>query len=289
MGLAAGAALLYTQGNIGTLVVMYSINVFITFSLTELGMSLHWIKERAKVPRWKRLLAIHGTGLVMCVSILVVTTFEKFAEGGWITLVITALVISLCFWVRSHYDEAARRLRRLDDALIGAEAQGPEDVAAEPLDPKSTTAIVCVTSFSGFGLHHVLSIHRSFPGYFKNFVFVSAAIVDSGVFKGAEEIEHLKKNTECHLQKYVTWARSHGLRADYRCALGTEAVTTTAELCRQVAEEYPRSVVFMGKLIFRQEEWYNKLLHNETALAIERRLQIQGVDAVLLPIRVLEA
>ena len=46
MGLAAIAALLYTRGNITTLVVMYSINVFLTFSLTELGMTRHWILER---------------------------------------------------------------------------------------------------------------------------------------------------------------------------------------------------------------------------------------------------
>src|SRR5437870_13818489 len=48
MGLAAAGALLYTRGEIGTLVVMYSINVFITFSLTELGMARHWIQERRK-------------------------------------------------------------------------------------------------------------------------------------------------------------------------------------------------------------------------------------------------
>ena len=69
---------------------MYSINVFITFSLTELGMARHWIKDRAKEPKWKSQLAIHGTGLVMCVSILVVTIFEKFSQGGWITVVITS-------------------------------------------------------------------------------------------------------------------------------------------------------------------------------------------------------
>src|SRR5439155_26105482 len=80
MGLAACAALVYTRGDITTLVVMYSINVFITFSLTELGMARHWIKDRAVEPRWKSQLAIHGTGLVMCLSILAVVVFEKFAE-----------------------------------------------------------------------------------------------------------------------------------------------------------------------------------------------------------------
>jgi len=82
MGLAAVGTLLYTRGNITMLVVMYSINVFLTFTLTELGMSRHWIKDRAKEPRWKSQLCIHGTGLVMCLCILFVTLYEKFAEGG---------------------------------------------------------------------------------------------------------------------------------------------------------------------------------------------------------------
>ena len=63
------------------LVVMYSINVFLTFSLTELGMSRHWIVDRHKEPRWKSQLAIHGTGLVLCVTILCITLYEKFARG----------------------------------------------------------------------------------------------------------------------------------------------------------------------------------------------------------------
>src|SRR5205085_10691386 len=86
MGLAAIAALIYTRGDITTLVVMYSINVFLTFSLTELGMSKHWIQLRAKEKQWKRQISIHGTGLGMCLCILIITTVAKFTEGGWITI-----------------------------------------------------------------------------------------------------------------------------------------------------------------------------------------------------------
>lgn len=291
MGLAAAATLVYTRGNITTLVVMYSINVFITFSLTELGMARHWIKDRASEPTWKRYLFIHSSGLVMCLSILAVTVFEKFTEGGWITLVITGGAIGLCYWVRAHYAEIRRDRQRLDDVLMGLPAPPESESAGEAgaTDRNAPTAVVCVASFSGFGLHQILSIHRSFPSYFANFVFLSAAVVDSGVFKGAEEVERLKATTEDNLQRYVAWARTHGLRADYRMAVGTEAVSTTVELCRRTVEEYPRAVVFVGKLIFRQENWYDRLLHNQTALAIERRLHFQEINAVVLPIRVFES
>jgi len=288
MGFAAIHALMYTRGDIGTLVVMYSINVFITFSLTELGMARHWIKDRAKEPKWKSQLAIHGTGLVMCVSILVVIIFEKFAQGGWITVVVTSIVIAFSFWVHSHYEDVKIGLKRLDEILTTLPLPDKKG-NGEPttLDPEEPTAVISVASFSGFGLHQILSIHKIFPGHFKQFMFVSAAVVDSGNFKGAEEIEHLERQTEEELRRYVAWTQAHGFQADFRMAVGTEAVATIEELCRELAAEFPRAIFFMGRLIFREEKWYHRLLHNETPHAIQRRLQFEGIQAMVLPIRVL--
>jgi len=286
MGLAAVATLLYTRGNITMLVVMYSINVFITFSLTELGMARHWIKDRAKEPRWRSQLAIHGTGLVMCLSILTITLYEKFAEGGWMTTLITGLVIGLCFIVRGYYRNVGLRLKRLDDILSSVPL--PEMPAGEiaPLDKNAPTAILTVQGFSGFGLHHILSIHRLFPGYFKNFIFVSAGVVDSGNFKGAEEISRLEKVTRGNLEKYVDWCRRQGMNADFRMTIDTEAIQTVEELCQTAAKEFPRSIVFTGKLIFQEDRWYRRLLHHETAYSIQRHLQFQGIQTMVLPIRV---
>jgi hypothetical protein len=163
-----------------------------------------------------------------------------------------------------------------------------ETISSSDLDPKLPTAVISVSGFSGFGIHQILSIHKSFPGYFKQFMFISAAIVDSGNFKGAEEIDALEQATECALKRYVAWAEAQGLRADYRMAIGTEAVSTVEEMCRRLAEELPRAIFFMGRLIFREEKWYHRLLHNETPNAIQRRLQFQGIQAMVLPIRVLE-
>ncbi len=290
MGIAAAAALAYTRGDITTLVVMYSINVFITFSLTELGMSRHWIKDRAKEPRWKSQLSIHGTGLVMCLCILAVTTYEKFSEGGWITVVITGVTIALCFAIHRHYEGVRGSMKRLDEILMSIPVPETFDsVVPSPLDTKVPTAAIVVKTFSGFGLHQILSIHKSFPNYFKQLIFVSAAVVDSGNFKGVEELDHLEKTTEESLKKYVAWAQGHGFKADYRMGIGTEAVATVEEICREISEQFPHAIFFLGRLIFREEKWYHRLLHNETPHAIQRRLQFQGIQAMVLPIRVLDA
>jgi amino acid transporter len=285
MGLAAIAALLYTRGDITMLVVMYSINVFITFSLTELGMARHWIVDRHKEPRWKSQLAIHGTGLVLCLTILCVTLYEKFAEGGWMTSLVTSATICVCFLIRRHYESVKQDLKRLDDVLVPVAPVPVADNCIAALDHKLPTAILTVDRFSGYGLHQILSIHTLFPNYYKNFIFVSVAVVDSGNFKGSDEMGHLETNTRQNLEKYVAWCRDKGWNAGYRMATATEAVDEVVKICKELREEFPRSVVFSGKLVFKREDWYHRLLHNETAMAIQRRLQFEGVQAIVLPVR----
>ena len=285
MGLAAIAALLYTGGDITMLVVMYSINVFVTFSLTELGMSRHWIQERRREPHWKRLLAIHGTGLVLCLTILGITLVEKFGEGGWMTTLVTTVTVCLCFLIRGHYARVEKDLKRLDDVLVPvAPVPVPGDGLAT-LDRKLPTAVITVDRFSGYGLHQILSIHMLFPKYYGNFVFVSVAVVDSGNFKGEEEVGRLEANTRENLEKYVAWCREKGWNAGYRMAVATEAVDEVVKICKELCGEFPRAVVFSGKLVFKKEQWYHRLLHSETAMAIQRRLQFEGVQSIVLPVR----
>jgi hypothetical protein len=115
---------------------------------------------------------------------------------------------------------------------------------------------------------------------------VSVAVIDSGTFKGAEEIEALEKSVHYSLMKYVDLARRLGFAADYRMTVATDVVEGAKNLCQEIAAEYPRSTVFTGQLTFRLEKFYHKMLHNETAFAIQRRLQWDGVTTVILPIRV---
>ena len=287
MGAAAVGVLLYTGGDISLLLVMYAINVFITFSLTELGMARHWIVERAREPRWKSQLAIHGTGLVMCVSILSITLYEKFGEGGWVTSLVTLAVVALCVMIRLHYRETQHALKRLDEALIGLPDPGDAEPADEPIDLNGPTAVIAVSGFSGFGLHQILSIHTMFPGHFKNFLFISVGVIDSGTFKGLAEIDHLRRKTRDDLERYVAWCRRLGFKADYRMKIGTEVTESLAEICREISSEFPHSVFFTGKLIFREENEVQNILHNETAFAIQRRLEFDGFQAIILPIRVI--
>lgn len=284
MGVAAIALLFYTGGSVSALVVMYSINVFITFSLSQLGMSKFFISRRKEDPKWLQHLFIHLVGLVLCVTILAITTVEKFAEGGWMTLLITSVVIVLCYLIKGHYTRVRKAVSLLDEQLLDFPTSGP--VNTSPVDINGQTAIQLVSGYSGFGVHTLLSILTTFPKIYRNIIFVSVAVVDSGSFKGAEEVEALETSVKASLERYVNLARRLGFAADYRMVVATDVVESAVSICKEVAEEFPRSSVFTGQLTFRMEKFYHRMLHNETAFAIQRRLQWDGLTTVILPIRV---
>ena len=284
MGTATIALLLYTKGSVDALIVMYSINVFVTFSLSQLGMSRFFIQRRKEDSKWLQHLSIHLLGLTICATILVITTVEKFAEGGWLTLLITSVVIALCYIVKGHYLKVRMGVSQLDETLLDFPASGPANT--DPPNHNAPTAIQLVSGYSGFGVHTLLTLLTTFPGTYKNVIFVSVAVIDSGSFKGAEEVAALEESVKTGLEKYVELARKLGFAADYRMTVGTDVVESATELCQQLAEVYPRSTVFTGQLTFRLEKFYHRLLHNETAFAIQRRLQWNGLTTVILPIRV---
>ena len=284
MGVSSILLLLYTRGSVDALVVMYSINVFITFSLSQLGMSRFFIRRRREDPQWMRHLSVHLVGLLLCVTILVITTFEKFTEGGWMTLLITAVVISLCYMIKGHYLKVRKGMAQLDETLLDFPTRGPVNDA--PLNHNDQTAIQLVSAYSGFGIHTLLSIVTTFPKLYKNIIFVSVAVIDSGSFKGAEEIKALEESVRYSLLKYVDLARRLGFAADYRMEVATDVMESAVNQCREIVKEYPRSTVFTGQLTFRLEKFYHRMLHNETAFAIQRRLQWEGVTSVIMPIRV---
>ncbi len=284
MGVASGLLMLYTKGNVSFLVVLYSINVFVTFTLTTAGMSRFWFTHRRSEKRWVRNFVVQSAGLVLCVAILTVIIYEKFLEGGWLTLFITSSFIVLCLLVKRHYAGVRGEIAQLDTVFEQLpDAAGPP--GASEVDPKQPVAALLVSGYGGLGVHSLLSVQRLFPGTFKNVLFLSVGAVDSGAFKGSSQLDALSVNTEKNLQRYVALARRLGISAEYRYRIATDVVEEAEHLCLEIGKQYPRVIFFLGKLIFAHERFSHRFLHNDTAFAIQRRLQFKGMQTVVLPIR----
>jgi len=286
MGAAAAVVLAYTRGALDLLVVMYSINVFLTFTLSQLGMARHWVQRRHDEPHWARRFAINAIGAIVTGTILVITTALKFEEGGWITLTATGAFIVLCFAIRRHYRRVRMHLWSLDQTLTNLPL--PEPPAEPELNPDGPTAIVLVESFAGLGIHTVLSIQRLFPRHYPNFVFVSVGLVDTAQFKGVDEMHALEQKVRSDLERYLGFAQRLGVYAEYRFALGTDLIDELEGICSNLVKEFRRPMVFAGQLVFQRENLFTRSLHHETAFSIQRRLQFKGVQVVVLPIRVWE-
>ncbi len=284
--IAGSAALMlaYTQTSVRVLVVLYSINVFITFVLSQLGMVRHWWQARRTERGWRHGMAVNGTGLVLCSGILVVTTSVKFAQGGWVALFVTAVAVGVCWAVRRHYRRVARYTERLD-AILTALPPGRHAHEVTAFDPHGRTAIILVSGFNGLGMHSLLSVLRMFPNNFRNFVFLEIGVLDFGRFKGVREVETLKQAVSTDLAKYVEHANGLGVWATARWAIGSETIQTAAELCQTVAKEMPNPMFFAGRLVYQEENFANRALHGETALALQRRLHFLGIPFIVLPIR----
>lgn len=287
MGGAAFVMMLITRGSVGRLVVLYSINVFITFTLSQLGMVVHWWRARGTESHWRRKLAINGFGLALTTFILVSLTAVKFFEGGWATLVVTGALVAAAFAIKRHYRGVTAQLRRLDVIVEAAavETSSRPPARTEPV-PQARTAILLVNGYNGLGLHTALHVPRMFGDTFRNFVFLQVGSVDAGNFKGADELEALRAHTVSEAERYAAWARARGFGATTFTSIGHDVVGEAMNLATTAREKFPNSVFFAGQLLFARETRLTRFLHNHTAFALQRRFFLANLPFVILPIRV---
>jgi amino acid transporter len=283
MGIAALAILFWTGGQVTLLVVLYSLSVFLTFAISLFGLCLYWWRHR-KDARWVRRFLLSLTGFVICAGILAILLVERFTQGGWATALIIAAIAGLCIFIRNHYRETKRAIQSVDQ-VFEDQPFGPVTEPSEP-DPDAQTAVFIVGTSRGGGLHALLWVLRMFPGHFKNFLFVNARTVDAHAYGGVGALEKMREDAAETLEYFVDFCQSHGMASASYIGFGTDAVEEVARMCEQVNREYPNSIFFTSKLIFASDNWFTRLLHNQAALAVQRRLHLEGLQMVILPMKV---
>jgi amino acid transporter len=283
MGIAALAILFWTGGQVTLLVVLYSISVFLTFAISLFGLCLYWWRHR-KDARWVRRFLLSLTGFVICAGILAILLVERFTQGGWATALIIAAIAGLCIFIRNHYRETKRAIQSVDQ-VFEDQPFGPVTESVDP-DPEAQTAVFIVGTSRGGGLHALLWVLRMFPGHFKNFLFVNARTVDAHAYGGEGALEKMREDAAETLEYFVDFCQSHGMASASYIGFGTDAVEEVTRMCEQINREYPNTIFFTSKLIFASDNWFTRLLHNQAALAVQRRLHLEGLQMVILPMNV---
>jgi amino acid transporter len=284
MGIAALAILLWTRGSVTLLVVLYSVSVFLTFAISLFGLCLYWWQHRKEGDRWVRRFLLSLTGFVICAAILVILLIEKFDEGAWAAVLIIGAVAGLFIYIRKHYRETKNAIH-LVDQVFANQPFGPHIGEVMP-NPEDQTAVFIVGSSRGGGLHALLWVQRMFPGHFKNFIFLNARTVDSHAYGGEGAVEQMRAEANATLKYFVDFCHSHGMASAAYLGFGTDVVDEVTKQCESVSKDYPNSIFFTSKLIFEHDNWFTRLLHNQAALAIQRRLHFESLQMVILPMKV---
>ncbi len=83
----------------------------------------------------------------------------------------------------------------------------------------------------------------------------------------------------------MNFCNSYGLAAKSYLAFGTDPIEDITRLCEQVSRDFPNTIFFTSKLIFEKDNWFTRLLHNQAPLVLQNRLHMQGMQMIILPMR----
>ncbi len=290
MAMAAFVMMIVSDGSVKFLVVLYSINVFLDFCLSQLGMVRHWIQVRKEDKKWFKKIIINGIGFSLSFGILISVIVVKFFEGGWITLAITGAVICVVLYIKREYNKAGKMIRKLDslldEGLISLQMEMPVFENERPqYDRNGRTAVLLVNGFSGIGIHSMLSIFRYFGDNFKNFVVMQIGIIDAGNFHGPEHIEKLKVKISTDTQKYIDFLTARGYYSEAFTGTGMDVEQEILKLVPEIRARFPRSMFFGGQVVFPEDTFITRLLHNYTVFSLQRKLYTRGIEFVILPIK----
>ena len=195
----------------------------------------------------------------------------------------------MCLIIKNQYNRTVKSLIQLnkffmEDYLPAFENLPPKNPSKD-IGKSERTAVLLVNGFSGIGLHSLLNIFRLFGDTFKNFVFVEIGLIDYDIFKGANEVAKLEERTKEDVQKYIDFMQRMGYNADGFTATGMDVIEEILKLAPKIREKYPNSVFFGGQLVFKKDTLMNRILHNYTSFEIQKRLYQEGIQFVLLPIK----
>jgi amino acid transporter len=213
MGMAAGVLLLFTGGQVHSLVVLYSINVFLTFSLSLAGLTRYNFTHRrdSKFGPWLVKTLISVVALVVAISILITLFLAKFSQGAWAAVVVALMLAACGMWVRDHYRRFDAAMDKTFDELL---LRDPAAAIETPKAARMKRPVGIVTGpHGGAGLHALMHAQRLFRGQFDSVIIISAGEVDAEAYGGHEALERLKQQVGERCARIVSWSRDHGMPA----------------------------------------------------------------------------
>ncbi|TXK74479.1 APC family permease [Paenibacillus sp. N3.4] len=238
LGVLASLLLIAFKGKTDGLIPLYAIGVFLSFTLAQSGLVRKWLRER--IAGWFGKLLINGLGAIVSFGVLLIFCFTKFAEGAWIVIIVTPLLLWLITKVNSHYDDVAKQLRI--------------DIEQERVCVKEPVIIVPVA-----GIHRVVAQSL-------NYARSLSPNVIAFYVSFSDEEEALME------EKWNKW--DPGVRLVIFKSRYRTIVKPLAEFIERIdthVSEKQSIMVILPQFI--PKKWWHRLLHNQSASRIRSKLQ----------------
>ncbi len=254
----AGGLIWYFDGSVTRLIQLYILGVFISFTLSQMGMVVHWVRQ-ARSTRWTGrhlwALAVNALGGIATALVLVIVLITKFTHGAWLVVVAIPVIVYWMLGVKRHYSVVSKRLRpRASGVTL----------------PSRIHAVVLVSRVNEPALR-ALALARAM-----NASTLTALRVDTA----RESTEQVIEDWETRdIPVPLTIVASH-----YRDLTSP----VIAHLLRMSIG--PRDIVNVFIPEYVVGHWWEQLLHNQSALRLKARLLLMpGVVVTSVPFQLASA
>jgi amino acid transporter len=248
LALAAIAFIVAFQAQVTALIQLYIVGVFVSFTLSQIGMVRHWTRllavenDPAVCARMKRSRVINTIGLICTGTVLVIVVVTKFVAGAWIAILAMGGLFLLMKAIRKHYDTVARELEEQQAAEEGGIVL-----------PSRNHAIVLVSKLHLPTMRALAYARATRPDELEA-ITVS---VDDGETR---QLVHTWEDSDISVPLKV-------IASPYR-----EITRPVLEYVRRISKESPRTVVTVFIPEYVVGHWWEQVLHNQSALRLKGRL-----------------
>ena len=255
LSVLASILLIVFKGSTTHLISLYAVGVFLSFTLSQSGMVLHWWRLRRERAGWWRSLLLNSAGATATLVVTAVIASTKFLEGAWIVVVLIPLLVLLFLSIRRHYQYVEReRIPSLPTHPAAIQHRLIVPIAG--VDRASMQSLAYARSIT----RHVTAVH----------VAIDPDEARAVLTAWQEWQTHFAKEEETHLVVIESPYRS--LSRPLLAYIDT------------VHELYPEDTLTVILPEFVVGHWWEHLLHNQTALRLKAALLFQpGIVVTSIP------
>ena len=240
LGFSAFALIFLFNAETHSLIPLYSVGVFISFTLSQFGMvALH---KRIKEAHWKKSLAINLVGGVATSIVMIIVAVTKFSHGAWMTVVIIPLMITGFRKIKRHYIKVAKQMSLRDDWSLAPAVSG---VVVIPISGLHTGVLKAIQYARGLSTD------------------IRVVTVDVNPISTKNMLD--------------TWNRHIGQEPGIKLVVVPTSYRSVIEpllkYMDQVEAENPTRMMTVVVPEFVTKEWWENFLHNQTAFFLKARLR----------------